>query len=419
MGKLTSFLYKEVARFIVKELSCYKGIEGIYLRGSVCSGDAIFWKSDIDIVILIKNFQSPDQEVKLLYRLVKQHLKIKRFLPFLGEYLIFNSQDLERWYGYSYRAHKSKGWITLYGQPININTQNLKLEEILREIVWWNTNFLFRGMINDEMRFLVNTLLMTKMLGSFLNKEIATPLISKKEIMKYCFRQNKDRADKEMYIKMQKSYLYYLWKFSKSFKGFKKFVFKECLTMLDKLASNGFLKLHEEILPGEYHTLRGFYFLPAKYYVFRLPIQEEKLNSFLDLQNSGLLVTENYLKFYLQLYDPFEYFRLKKLNKNFPVLDVSQAIERFIKKFCNKYIIRAYPFLKVYNPYYIIPLSRLYLDHRENVTSREELIEKYKKCYNSWPFKENRNLKDYFFHDYPIMWEMLVEIDERLQDIIS
>jgi hypothetical protein len=172
---------------------------------------------------LIKDFWSPRQEVKLLYHITKQHFRIKRFLPFLGEYLIFNSQDLERWYGYSYRAHRSESWITLSGQPINVNTQSLKSEEILREIVWWNTNFLFRRMINDEMRFLVNTLLVAEMLGSFLNKEIATPLISKK-IMKYCFHKNKDRAVKEMYIKMQKTYPYYFWKFSKSFK-FKKIRF--------------------------------------------------------------------------------------------------------------------------------------------------------------------------------------------------
>lgn len=409
---ITYLIYSNIIKYITKRFRHFEPIKGMYLRGSVSTGDAILGKSDIDLVILIKNFGDPLQEAQFLYYLSKEYLKLKKLFPILGECTMLDSEDMPVWFGTrTYRAFESKTWKKLYGNA-TIPEYELKEEDILYRICWKVFEYLPRAYIRNDTKILTFLFLEIAMLIFYLEGKISKPIIERRQFLNLL--PELDPQNICHYKYMRKSFLS---QFRLKF-PLKDFVYFRLLSLLDKLYYR-YLPLREyKLLPGSYASYSAFEpFSPTYVIISSLPDEKnfQNLLRSADLKTQ-FVIPETVFKLYLYYKNPLACFSLKYQGQPLTLKISKEWLDKFIKMRSTRREIREYPFGRL-TPTEIINIViqvQLYYERHYIAFDRIALREEYKKQFKKWPFTEIKNIKLYYYRDFPLLWEILNKLKVKI-----
>jgi predicted nucleotidyltransferase len=88
----TARLYRRLAAVAGRSLGRLDGVECVYVRRSVASGEASLPRSDIDLSIVVADANSA-----AVGAVAERFARLRRLLPVLGEAMLHDRADLERW----------------------------------------------------------------------------------------------------------------------------------------------------------------------------------------------------------------------------------------------------------------------------------------------------------------------------------
>jgi predicted nucleotidyltransferase len=409
---ITYLIYSNIIKYITKRFQHFDPIKGIYLRGSVSTGDAILGKSDIDLVILIKNFSDPLQEARFLYYLSKEYLKLKKLFPILGECTMLDSEDVPVWFGTrTYRVFESKTWKKLHGNA-TIPDYGLKEEDILYRICWKVFEYLPQGYTRNDIKILTFLFLEITMLIFYLEGKISELIIERRQFLDLL--PELDPQNIYHYKCMKKSFLsQFMLKFP-----LKDFVYFRLLSLLDKLYYRYFPLREYKLLPGPYVSYSAFEpFSPTYVVISSLPDEKnfQNLLRSADLKTQ-FVIPESVFKLYLYYKNPLACFSLKYKGKPLILKISKEWLDKFIKMRSTRREIREYPFGRL-TPTEIINIViqvQLYYETHYIAFDRMALRKEYKKQFKKWPFTEIKNIKLYYYRDFPLLWKTLNKLKAKI-----
>lgn len=373
-------------------------VQGVYLRRSTAVGEAILGQSDIDLAVIINNFESAQQELPLVRRLSNMYRLYKCLCPVLGELFIFNQEDLKYWFkNKPFRGELSKYWLRLYGKFIYPEDVIIPKEDIIAEFCFWLFDmlpkfYMKRDLFGRNTRHCVVALL--EMYNAFFTLEEPSrfPKPRKNDVLDYLI--GKDGK----YGVLRKPLNGVI---TNNTQGLKYWIYKDALELAEKVFYYSDEFLRDTIKEGELNSKSPPAFIPTKY-VFKDGLPERGVHNVRIIPT-----TTKALKLYLGYWNPWEYYSLRKLN---PLLRLSepseQAMKRYFAKNINRHLVR-YPLImnKDYSYYRNILLQTRLLNHYNIICKdEEELMSKYELCYGNWQGKE-----------YQLLWDIATKINYGLK----
>jgi predicted nucleotidyltransferase len=137
MGALSVGSYRLAARAASSVLGRRPGVRAVYLRRGAAVGEVAFARSDIDLTIVI----DADAELVSLSAVVS---RLRRVVQVLGECLVFEPEDLDRWHQTDpYRASQDRRTaISLHGPPPRILRRRIAPEQAARRCAFLLEHYL-------------------------------------------------------------------------------------------------------------------------------------------------------------------------------------------------------------------------------------------------------------------------------------
>lgn len=409
--RLETQIYKLFAKIAAKRLSRFDAVLGIYGKRSLASGEVVFGKSDIDLTILITDFDQEKEEASFLGELCKAYRRTRKLLPMLQECNIFNGFDIRAWYHLnSYESLADRNWVRLYGKDINPFPIKANKEDIIFKFLWWIFKFLFTDYRKGEVRGCCKILLE---LANAYYTYIGTfdePKLKREHVLDYLVAADPSCEG----WRMLQRHLYSHFR-GRENRHLSRWLYRECLSLCDKLYDQVPEKLEGEVKCSQIFCYSPPDFLPMRYIIVRSPTGREIEDGLeaMERDQQAALVTDKLLSLYLYYYNPWEYYTMMMTNGPFGLSEPPAEVMRgYIIKQVNKMFPRYVGLTNAaYNLVYnLISQCRLYLDHGFISHSEAELREAYKLHYGDWPYREHSSRDSYFAHDYPILAKVIDDI---------
>lgn len=411
--KIGTNIYKFLADIISKRLSRFDAVLGIYARRSLASGEIVFGKSDIDLTILIDTFKKAKEEVAFLCDLSDAYSHIKKIFPFVGECNIFNTLDLHIFYSRNtYEWSVDKNWLSLYGQNVDFPRITINKDDIVSTLLMWVFNALFRNYKMGSLRPCFNALLELSNGYYTYTGVFDEPKLKREEVLDYLVEKNTECEE----LCLLQSAFYK--GFSKKHQFLKRWVYKECLSLCDRLFESLPGKLDGQVKYPEITSYRPLDFSPVRYVIIRSSSDkriEEGLDA-MEKEPEVVLITDKILNMYLYYYNPWEFFIIRGINGTFGLSEPPESVvTRVILKQVNKTWAR---YVGIVNQRYkmlynLISQCRIYLDQGIISTTPKELREIYASHYGGWPFGKHKSKYSYFNDEYPILVELIDDIYQK------
>ena len=404
-------IYKFFAKIAAKRLSRLDGVLGVYGRTSLASGEIVFGKSDIDLAILIEDFDRGKEEANFIHHLCDTYLHIRKILPMIGECDIFNHFDIQAWNCFNtYAWFADRNWIRLYGEKINPLQIRMNKEDAIFKFIWWIFNFLFKQYRKKRTRSCFNILL--ELANSYYTY-IGTfdkPKLKREHVLNYLMETNP--WCKELRV-LQRTF--YRGLRGGNYNRLNRWIYQECLRLCDKLYDRVSRKLEGEVKFSDQLSFSPDGLFHSKYIVVKSLDGKEIKNGldFMEKNQGARLITDKLLNLYLYYCNPWEYYTIVRTNGPFGLLEPpAEAVQGSILRQANKMLLRYVGFINArYGLLHIrICRWRLYMDYGFICKNKDELREVYKSRYGYWPFRKHTSRSFYFAHDYPILLEIIDSI---------
>ncbi len=408
---LETQIYKFFAKIAAKKLSRFDGVLGVYGRRSLAREEIVFGKSDIDLTILITNFNKEKKEADFLYRLCDTYLHLSKVFPMLGECDIFNQFDIRAWRCLNtYAWSADRNWIRLYGEKINPLQIKINKEDIIFKFIWWIFHFLFVQYRKKRVRNCFNVFLELAngyytYIGAF-----DEPKLKKEHILNYLIETNP--SCKELQILRRAFY--------RGFRGrnygyLNRWLYKKCLRLCNKLYDQVPNKLQGEVKCSKIFFSNPTELLRIKYIIIK-SLNNKEIENGLDIMEKNqeaMLITDKLLNLYLYYYNPWEYYAIVRANGTLGLSEPpAEAIRGYILKQANKMLLRYVGLVNAHYEmlYYLVSEWKLYLDYGFILKTQDNIREVYKLYYGDWPYREHKSRSSYFAYDYPILLEIIDDI---------
>jgi predicted nucleotidyltransferase len=188
LQQLGNQVYRGFAGIVARILARSQIVRGIYLHRSVATGEAQFGRSDIDMVVVIRQPRGPDYdsaELLDLYRTVK---RIRFSNPVLNHIELHHPEGLREWVETDpYRGSmERRGCLWLYGEPISLPIIPVTPEDCARRIAMWYRFFIPRALARRNRRNLEKFALETWNAFATATKLIDEPLLTRREMAQRC-----------------------------------------------------------------------------------------------------------------------------------------------------------------------------------------------------------------------------------------
>ncbi|MFC1979895.1 hypothetical protein ACFLVS_03415 [Chloroflexota bacterium] len=414
INQLGTKFYKIFAGWVAKEFAKVDHVRGVYIRRGLAKDDIVFGRSDIDLIILIDQFDNPSEESKLIYELSKVYRKFKRYFPILGEVEVHNFSDLMRQDSYrNYRYISDGRFIPLHGTEISLPEFKLEKEDILYEIPMFMFYFLPMAFRSNNIKSSINVLLEISMLYHYLSGEINQLNLRKSDILELLISRNPQ--SKELRRLRQAFFRFFVGRYA----DLRKWAYKQCLILGDNLSEVIPEKLEGQVEISQIRSLFCPSFSPRRYLVLDSPNEENMENGLKLMDNDpGLvLTTANILNIYLYYCYPWEYYPIKNSNPLFGLsAPPSSSMQRYLStQIGKKYQIRVLSNkdLLLWDMRNLVAQAKLYFDHNIICVDKRDLVQKYESHYGIWPYTDSTSLETYLLHDYPTLWESVEELCSR------
>lgn len=410
--RLETQIYRLFAKIAAKRLSKFDAVLGVYGKRSLASGEIVFGKSDIDLTILIADFDREKEEASFLCKLCDTYWRTKKLLPMLGECNIFNDFDIRAWYLLNtYESFADRNWIRLYGEDINPFRVKMNKEDVIFKFLWWIFKFLFTDYRKNKVRGCFTIL--AELANAYYTYIGAfdEPKPKREHVLDYLIAA--DPSCEEL-RRLQRAFYSGFWR--GNYRHLCRWMYRECLSLCGKLYDQVHKKLEGEVERSRISASSPPEFFPVTYIIIKSPTEKEIEDGLeaMERDQQAVLITDKLLNLYLYYYNPWEYYTImRSTSGHFGLSEPpAEAMRGYILKHVNKMFPRWAGLTNAdYNSVYnLISQCRLYLDHGFISQSEDELIEAYKLHYGDWPYREHSSRSSYFAHDYPILLKVIDDI---------
>lgn len=404
-------IYRFFAKMAAKRLSRFDAVLGIYGKRSLASGEIVFGKSDIDLTILIANFDREKEEADFVRHLCDTYSHTRKFLPMLGECNVFNDFDIRAWYCLNtYESFADRNWIRLYGKEINPFQIKTNKEDVIFKFLWWVFYFLFIEYGKKKVRGCFNVLMELvngyyTYIGAF-----DQPKPKRGHVLDYLVAV--DPSCEELRTLQRAFDSGFRWK---NYRRLLRWIYRECLILCDRLYDQVPKKLKGEVRSSQIssHSPPGFF--PVKYIITKSPTKEEVEDGLeaMERDQQAVLVTDKLLNLYLYYFNPWEYYSMMRTNGSFGLSEPpTEAMQGYILRQANKMFPRFTGLInRKHNTLYNqVSQCKLYLDYGFISQSEDELRQGYKLHYGAWPYREHGSRSSYFTEDYPVLLKAIDDV---------
>jgi len=409
--RLETQIYRFFAKMVAKRLSKFDAVLGVYGKRSLASGEIVFGKSDIDLTILIADFDQEKEEASFLCDLCDTYSRIRKVLPILGECDIYNDFDIRAWYCLNtYESFADRNWIRLYGKEINPFPLKGNKEDMIFKFLWWIFEFLLISYRKKTVKGCFNILMELAngyytYMGAF-----DEPKLKREHVLDYLVAVDPSCGELRLLQRAFHSGFR-----GKNYRHLNRWIYRECLSLCDKLYDQVAKKLEGEVKCSQIFSYSPPDFLATKYLVVRSSTEREIEDclEIMERDQQAVLITDKLLNLYLYYYNPWEYYAMMMTNGPFGLSEPpAEAMREYVLKQTNKVWPRYIGLTNAgYNTLHnLISQCRLYLDHGFISQSEGELREAYKLHYGDWPYREHVSRGSYFAHDYPILLKIIDDI---------
>jgi predicted nucleotidyltransferase len=402
-------IYMFIAKIIAKMLSRFDPVTELFGKGSLASGEIVFGKSDIDITILIKDFDNEKDEAYFLSKLYDIYLVAQKLFPMLGECDIYNRFDIQTWYSFNtYNSFADRNWIKLYGSEIDPFPSEVRKEDIVFKFLWWFFKFLHVSYRKNNIKGCFNVF--TELVNCYCtySGEFERPKLKRKQILDYLIAANSTCKQ----LKVLQSAFYSRFR-SNDYRFLTCWIYQQCLKMANKLYDLTPNKLQGQVKAAEIYSYSPPEFIPRKYIVMESLSENEIINclKIIKRDQQSVLVTDKLFNLYLRYYNPWEYYIMLKSGQPIDLSEPSiEVVQEYMLRRVNKVFPRYVPLSGKYDPLFnMISQCRLFLDRGFISNSEVDLHKAYRFHYGNWPFMKHKLHKTYFAYDYP---KVLIFIDE-------
>lgn len=404
-------IYRFFAKIAARRLSRFDAVLGIYGKRSLASGEIFFGKSDIDLTILIADFDQEKEEAIFLRHLCDTYLRTKKVLPMVGECNIYNDFDIRAWYRlHTYESFTDRNWIRLYGKDINPFPMTTNKEDIIYKFLWWIFKFLFKVYRKKTLKGCFNVLMELAngyytYIGVF-----DEPKLKKEHVLDYLVTADPSSEELRMI-----QHAFYSGFRGKAYRHLNRWIYRQCLSLCDRLYEQVPKKLEGEVQCSQIFSHTPPAFLPTKYIIASSPTEEEIEDGLeaMETDQQAVLVTDKLLNLCLYYFNPWEYYPMTRTNSPFGLSEPpAEAMRGYILKQVNKDLPRYVGLINAdYNlAYNMVSQCRLYLEHGFISKSEDELREAYRLHYGYWPYTQHSSRSSYFAQDYPILLKVIDDI---------
>jgi hypothetical protein len=126
--------YRQAARISAGWLGRSPIVESIFVHRSVAAGEVSFGRSDIDLVTVVRQANSADQNGPELGDLYRRMRRLRRLNPALGHIEVHDAPGFQDWLRVdTYRGSmERRGALFVYGEPIPMSTRPVLAEHAAR-----------------------------------------------------------------------------------------------------------------------------------------------------------------------------------------------------------------------------------------------------------------------------------------------
>jgi predicted nucleotidyltransferase len=403
-------IYLFFAKIIAQILSRFEPVTAVFGKRSLASGEIVFGKSDIDITILIKDFDSEKDEAYFLSKLYDIYLLTQKFFPILGECDIYNRFDIHTFYCLNtYNSVADRTWIKLYGSEIDPFPSEVRKEDIVFRFLWWFFSFLITCYRRNNFKGCFNVF--TELVNCYCtySGEFERPKLKRQYILDYLITVNPS-CEKLKALKFAFNSRFR----SNDYRFLTNWIYQQCLELANRLYDLIPYKLRGKVKAETIYSYSPPEFLPRKYIVIE-SLLEKKIISCLKIMKrdrQSILVTDKLLNLYFRYYNPWEYYTMLKSAQGIDLSEPSvEATQEYVLRRVNKVFPRYVPLSGKYDALFnMISQCRLFLDHGFISNSEIELHKTYRLHYGNWPFMKHKLHNSYFAYDYPKVIKIINEI---------
>ncbi len=151
---LTNSVYRGVARLTGRVLGASRLVESVFVHRSVAAGEISFGKSDIDLVLVVRQPAPASADGPELASLYENVRRIRRFNPAIGHMAVQDPSGIRK----AVEADTYLGSLDrrssllLYGKPVHFPEMAVRKEDALRRFAFWQDSFLSTAIRHGDAR---------------------------------------------------------------------------------------------------------------------------------------------------------------------------------------------------------------------------------------------------------------------------
>lgn len=111
--------YYVAIRATARLLKKYPLVSAAYARNSFALGVWIPGRSDIDLTLILRTGETPQQELENVNGFWKDYAALQRWFPMLGEVEILNEAHFAAWVRFTVTGYEARYWLPVYGNDID------------------------------------------------------------------------------------------------------------------------------------------------------------------------------------------------------------------------------------------------------------------------------------------------------------
>ncbi len=141
-GVLANGIYRGVARLTSRMLGTSDIVQSVWAHRSIAAGEVSFGRSDIDLLMVVRQPDSENADGPELARLYEKVRFIRRFNPALGHMEVHDPRGLQSWIETdTYRGSmERRSAMLLYGQPVELPSLPVRRDDAVRRFAVWADN---------------------------------------------------------------------------------------------------------------------------------------------------------------------------------------------------------------------------------------------------------------------------------------
>jgi hypothetical protein len=158
-SNLNKVPYDLAVKAFVRLSKRFPQIKSVYLRHGLTEENWIPGLSDIDLALIIDSKLNMDEEFSFLNSFWKNHDRIKKLFPMIGEIEILNEEHIKSWRQFEMPGYRSLSWKLVYGietrkNHVTVNPKQLGVDSVNYALRFYLGYFLDRFDPKEESPYL-------------------------------------------------------------------------------------------------------------------------------------------------------------------------------------------------------------------------------------------------------------------------